>query len=122
MKYRLLPPEEFSKLEPFCKQNNVPMPEPELTYVAVAEKDGKIVYVHMAQMQLHLDNQCRDKHFNGYIDFRRVFRCIEERIPKPAVLYTYPTFENGVRMAEICGFKKVAFPLMVKCYYSGREN
>ncbi len=114
MTYRLLPPDEFEKLKPFCERNGIPMPSPDLTFVGVAEKDGEIVYCHMAQMQLHLDNQCRDKGYDGYIDFRKVYEAIEERIPKPAVIYTYPTFENGVTMAEMCGFHKAEFPTMVK--------
>jgi len=114
MTYRLLPLDEFEKLKPFCERNGVPMPSPDLTFVGVAEKDGEIVYCHMAQMQLHLDNQCRDKGYDGYIDFRKVYEAIEERIPRPAVIYTYPTFENGVTMAEMCGFHKAEFPTMVK--------
>jgi hypothetical protein len=112
--YRLLPAEEFERLRVFCDRNKVPMPSPETSYVAVQEKDGEIVYVHMAQLQLHLDNQCRDKDYNGFVGFREVYKAIEERIPRPAVIYTYPSFENGVRMAEICGFHKSKFPLMVK--------
>jgi len=120
MKYRLLPAEEFVKLVPFCERHNIPMPSPDSSIVAVAERDGKILYVHMAHLQLHLDNQCREKDFKGYIDFRKVYQCIEERIPSEAIIYTYPSSENGVRMAEICGFQKVPFPLMMKC--PGRVN
>lgn len=114
MNYRLLPAEEFEKLKPFCEKNGIPMPSAETSYVAVQEKDGQIVYMHAAHMQLHLDNQCRDKDYSGYVGFREVYRKIEDRIPRPANLYTYPSFENGVRMAEICGFHKTEFPLMVK--------
>jgi hypothetical protein len=114
MTYRLLPPEEFPKLAVFCERNKIPMPQPETTYVAVAEKNGEIVYCHMAHMQLHLDNQFKDPEYRGFIDFRKVYQAIEDRIPRPAVIYTYPTFENGVTMAEMCGFHKAEFPTMVK--------
>lgn len=122
MKYQLANPEDFERLTMFCIRNGVPVPSPETSIVAFAEKDGEIAYVHMAHLQLHLDNQCRDRDFKGYVDFRKVFECIELAIPRPATVYTYPSYENGVRMAEICGFKKVPYPLMMKCYHSGKEN
>jgi len=115
MNYRLLKTEEFDeKLIIFCLRNSIPVPDPKTAVVAVAEKEGKIVYCHMAHLQLHLDNQCRDKEFTGFVDFRKVYEAIEGSLPKPAVIYTYPTYENGIRMAEICGFHKADFPTMVK--------
>lgn len=113
MIYRLLPAEEFPKLKPFCEQYKIPMPNPETSYVAVVEDGEQIVYTHMAHMQLHLDNQCRGE-FKGYINMPRVYRCIEERIPRPAIVYTLPTYWPGVRLAELCGFRKVEFPTMIK--------
>ena len=114
MIYRLLPPAEFPKLMPFCERNSLPVPDPELSYVAVVESDQGIVYLHTAQMALHLENQCRDKDFKGFVNMPRVARLIEDRIPRPAVLYTYASYRNGVRLAEICGFHKAPFPLMIK--------
>lgn len=109
-----MPPEEFEKLKPFCERNGIPVPNPATSFVGVQERDGEIVYVHMAHLQLHLDNQCRDKNYAGFINFKKVYETIEERIPKPAVIYTYPTFANGVAMAEMCGFHKAEFPTMIK--------
>ena len=115
MNYRLLKPEEFDdRLIMFCLRNGIPVPDPKSAVVAVAEKEGKIVYCHMAQLQLHLDNQCRDRDFKGYINIPKVVRVIEEKIPKPGFLYTYPSYENGVRLAELSGFHKAPFPLMIK--------
>lgn len=114
MNYFLLGENDFGSIEPFCKRNNIPIPDPQTSYVAVAQKDKEIVYCHMAHMQLHLDNQCRDKGYKGFVDFRKVYEAIEERVPRPAIIYTYPTFENGIKMAEICGFRKAEFPLMLK--------
>jgi hypothetical protein len=114
MKYRLLPAEEFSKLTPFCERNGVPIPNPELTYVAVVEDGSQIVYMHMAQMQLHLDNQCRDRDYKGYVNIPRIVHMIEACIPRPAILYTYPSYKNGVRLAELSGFHAAEFPLMIK--------
>lgn len=115
MIYRLLPAEEFPKLKPFCERNGVPLPpNPELAYVAVVENGPNIVYVHMAQMQLHLDNQCRDRDYKGYVNIPRVVHLLEERIPRPAVLYTYPSYQNGVRLAELSGFHASELPLMIK--------
>lgn len=114
MSYRLLLPDEFPKIEAFCKRNGVPQPSPGNSIVAVVERDGNIVYSHMAQYQLHLDNQCRDKDYKGYINIPEVIRLIEDWIPRPAVLYTYPSYKNGVRLAELSGFHKAKFPLMIK--------
>lgn len=114
MIYRILPPEEFEAFRPFSERNGVPMPAEGRSIVAVAEKDGQIVYCHMAHMQLHLDNMCRDKDFKGYFDYRKPGKLIEEMLPRPAVVYTYPSFENGVRMAEICGYHKAPYPTMIK--------
>lgn len=112
MNYRIL--DDFSRIVPFCERNGIPVPSPQTSIVSVAEKNGEIVYCHMAHLQLHLDNQCRDKEFRGYIDFRIPYAKIEEIIPRPGYIYTYPTFRNGVRMAEICGFHKAEFPTMIK--------
>ena len=122
MNYQLAKPEDFERVTLFCIRNGIPVPNPETSIVAFAEKDGEIIYVHMAHLQLHLDNQCRDKDYKGYVDFRKVFGCIESAIPRPAILYTYPSFENGVRMAELCGFNKVPYPLMVKVYGEGESK
>ena len=111
---RILLPEEFPKLAVFCERNGIPMPNPATSYVGIAERNGEIVYCHMAHLQLHLDNQCRDKGYHGFVDFRKVYLAIEERIPRPARIYTYPTFENGITMAKMCGFEKVEFPTMIK--------
>lgn len=116
MNYRLLKPEEFYDVRflAFCGRNDLPVTNPQNSLVAVAEKDGKILYCHMAHLQLHLDNQCRDKDYHGFIDFRKVYQELENVLPKPAVIYTYPSYSNGVRMAEICGFHKADFPTMIK--------
>lgn len=116
MNYRLLPVEEFPKLKPFCERNNIPMPNPMQTYVAVAEKDGEIRYTHMMHLQLHLDNCVRDKDWKGFFDFRKVYSCLEAVLPagQEVLLYTYPSFPEGVRAAEILGFESVKNPLMMK--------
>lgn len=114
MNYRLLPAEEFSKLEPFCERNGVPVPSSQLAYVAVVEDGTEIVYVHMALMQLHLDNQCRDRDYRGYVNIPRVVHLLEERVPRPGRLYTYPSYKNGVRLAQLSGFHAAEFPLMIK--------
>lgn len=114
MIYKILGPEEFDRIVPFCERNGIPIPNRGHGIVAVAEKDGEIVYCHMAHLQVHLDNQCKDVNYKGYVDFRLPYRKIEELIPRPGYIYTYPTFVNGIRMAEICGFHKAPFPTMIK--------
>ena len=115
MIYRLLPPDEFPRLEPFCARNNIPMPQPQTSLVAVAEKDGDIKYIHMMHMQLHLDNCVKDKDWRGWFDFRKVYQCLEDALPNQMViLYTYPSFDAGIRAAEILGFEKAPNPLMMK--------
>lgn len=115
MMYRLLPAEEFDRLEPFCERNGIPMPNPATSHVAVAEQDGEIRYVHMLHMQLHLDNCVRDRDFRGYFDFRKVYAYLEAALPNQAItLYTYPSFAAGVRAAEILGFERAEYPLMMK--------
>jgi hypothetical protein len=116
MNYRLLQATEFHRLKPFCERNGVSFPDPERTYVAIAEQDGEIRYTHMLGLQFHLDNCVRDKDWRGYFDFRKVYNCLESAIPKDSgiILYTYPSFDGGVRAAQILGFEKAKNPLMMK--------
>lgn len=116
MNYRLLPAEEFEKLKPFCERNNVPMPKSETSLVGVAEQDGEVRYVHMMHLQFHLDNCVRDKDWKGFFDFRKVYDCLESALPdnQEVLLYTYPSFEGGMRAAKILGFEPTKYPLMMK--------
>lgn len=114
MKYRLLDACEYGRLSPIFAQH---APVPDLSYVAIAEKDGAIISVVNTHLQLHLD------HFwiapdSGYVDWRELWNTVEGRFPSVDGLRVYaaPTFKNGERMCEIVGFKKPEVSVMVKEY------
>lgn len=114
MIYRLLEANEYEKLQPIW---GMCAPNPNASFVAVAEKAGRIVGTESAHLQLHLD------HFwigeKSFVDWRRMWDVLEDRIPRPnggLRVYAAPSFENGKRMCEILGFKIPEVPVMVKEY------
>ena len=115
MKYRLLQNEEYDRLVPIFGKL---APLPDLSYVGIAETNGKIVAVMNTHLQLHLDHFWIDPQNHSLIDWRKIWKVVEGRFPPVQGLRVYaaPTFSNGERMGEILGFSNLGMPMLVKEY------
>jgi hypothetical protein len=119
--YRILPPDEWPRLEPIFKELNAFLPPSFLATAAVAENsEHRIVGLAILQAVLHAEPWYVDTKYSGLVNLHHLWKLLEELPQKKAHEVLTPGFlivapdEKIKRLAEIAGFGEIAGTLMRK--------
>jgi hypothetical protein len=111
--YRILPADEYEKLTPFCKRNNLPFPVPGFYIICIAEDNGEICARWDILLQPHLDNGCIDEAYRKRcLPLEGMFALLKAQIAKAGVrLYSTSINKKALRLLRRLGFKAYEQPL-----------
>lgn len=110
MNYRALEPNEYNRLEFIFKPRGLPLPDPLIERVAVAEDDGRIVGMAILRYLPLVDALWADKHHRGgVIDYPQLVAKAEEPLYKlpGSRAYAIGTGTHVNQIAESCGYRKL---------------
>ena len=110
LSYRLLKPDEFHRLKFIFEPRNLPLPDPLIERVAVAEEDGQIVGMMILRYLPIADGLwVEPQHRGGAIDYNELLNIVEEpvRAVPGARCYALVSGKHTERIAENAGYKPV---------------
>lgn len=110
LSYRLLKPEEFHRLKFIFEPRGLPLPDPSIERVAVAEENGQIVGMMILRLLPLADGLwVEPQHRGGAIDYNELFNIVEEPVSAipGARCYTLISGKHTERIAESAGYKPV---------------
>jgi len=107
MTYRILPAEEWYRLDPIMARQGKAVPDQRLAAAAVAEKDGEIKGVLFLQMVIHMEPLVIE---DPYVNFLS----LQETLETPMLLdkqglsvYCYTQDEKMNRIVQLAGFERL---------------
>ena len=106
MNYKLLPPEDWSKLESIIPAEYLPRPEVAAAAVAEHEEDGQIVGVLFMQLSLHREPLVI---LDSHVSFKRLADLLHQALASQPGLkyYAIATTPKVERMCELAGMTRV---------------
>jgi hypothetical protein len=110
LSYRLLKPEEFDRLKFIFQPRGLPLPDPLIERVAVAEENGQIVGMMILRLLPLVDGLwVEPQHRGGAIDYNELLNIVEEpvRAVPGSRCYTLISGKHTEHIAERSGYKPV---------------
>lgn len=126
---KMLDPEHYYLLEDFCKEENLPMLNPEWSKVvaAIDTDAGKVIGIVVAQMQIHTEPIWIKKQYQGGGLWEEMVEVMEGYLDSlafiagvPIGVWNNPTNAAAERICRMRGYEKSEKPLYTKIYDGAR--
>jgi hypothetical protein len=109
MKYELLQPSEWSRVENIFVQNGGLLPSPEVSRIAVAKFGEEIVGFHCLQPALHVEPIWVRPKYRGMVRFRPLLGVLKESVPHGQPFYAFAPNEAIERLCAHLEMSKTPY-------------
>lgn len=117
IEYRVLEPNEFDRLAPIFSPRGLPLPDPLIERVGVAEENSKIVGMSILRLLPLIDGLWADKQYRGgRIDYAKLIGVAEQPlrdIPNSRC-YAFITNSHIRKIAENLNYKPLRWQVFEK--------
>lgn len=117
IEYRVLEPNEFDRLSPIFEPRGLPLPDPLIERVGVAEDNGQIVGMSILRLLPLIDGLWAEKSYRGgMIDYSRLIGIAEQplrEIPNSRC-YAFITNSHVRQIAEDLHYKPLRWQVFEK--------
>jgi len=112
MIYRLLPREEWPKVEHIFEQFDRTLPG--LGQIAVAEDNGAIVGMGVRQIAWHMEPWWMADGYHGKVSMGRLQQLLEAELEPGSLLYIFGPNEHIIKLAEAHGFRDTGWKVLCR--------
>lgn len=112
--YRLLPPDEWHKVEPVYAAHGSTLPSTQLGFIAVAEVDGKVVGLGTLQACWHGEPWWVDDEHRGQASILELRKILEGQLAKGATVYVFIPDERVERLLHLHGYEDTGWKVSKK--------